>query len=903
MPPTISLADYAPPAFLIDHVDLTIRLDGSETSAHGSFAVRRNPEATAASLAQSGGINRMKLDADGLGRVIVTIDGQTVEADEGETSVSFSVPDAETFKVTVQTRLNPDANKALSGLYRTGGVYCTQCEAEGFRRIIPFMDRPDVLSTYTVRLEALEQSCPVLLSNGNPVERAELGDGWVAQTWHDPHPKPSYLFAVVGGQLDRLTDTFTTMDDRHVDLAIYVEMGKGQQARFAMEALKRSMAWDEQRFGRAYDLDVFNIVAVSDFNLGAMENKGLNIFNDKYILASPETATDTDYQRIEAIIAHEYFHNWTGNRITCRDWFQLCLKEGLTVYRDQEYTSDTYDRVIKRIEDVRTLWSHQFPEDGGPLAHPVRPDHYREINNFYTATVYEKGAEIVRMMALWLGEEAFRRAMDRYFDSYDGQAVRIEEFIDCMRAESADPESWPDFLGWYQQAGTPKLRVESRLDSETRQLTLEFQQHTAPTPGQSAKKALPIPCEIGLVGPDGQDFLLDPSSLTVRGGRLRADGAATVFLLEADSGTVVFDGLPDSPVTPSILRGFSAPVALDVEGLSHAERLALAAHDSDGFNSWSHLQSLFSEALEQRYHRLGLGEPAEAEADLFDALATKIRASVETGQGFAVCAAHLTIPSAHDVARSIGRDVDPDRIVRSKHQFSADLCSAHGETLIAAVNRLGLADDPEIDAASAALRSFKLALLRHLAQSGASDALEIIAQSHAQSVGMTMRIGTLDLMLRAGHPMAPDALAAFEERFGQEPLAMDKWLSVQALAPENKALPVVEQLMRHPSFSEGNPNRVRALVGAFAMSNLAGFHAADGSGYRFLSAFVTRIDRDNPQLAARLASAFRAWRQFGPAHRLAAQDALEQVNARADLSRDLSDIVGRCLQPIAGEDA
>lgn len=895
MPPTGRLADYQPPAFLIDTVNLTVRLDGSNTSVHGHLAVRRNPDV-------AGRPERLLLDADAIGALSVEVDGVAQRPEREPQSVSLTAPASDAFTVDLWATLDPDSNTALSGLYRTGGVYCTQCEAEGFRRILPFLDRPDVLATYTVRIEARGDECPIILSNGNPGQLENLGDGWIARTWTDPHPKPSYLFALVGGDLDVRHDVFTTADERAIDLAIYVERGKADESAFAMEALKRSMRWDEVCFGRLYDLDVFNIVAVSDFNLGAMENKGLNIFNDKYILASPETATDEDYQRIEAIIAHEYFHNWSGNRVTCRDWFQLCLKEGLTVFRDQEYTADHYDRTIKRIDDVRTLWMHQFPEDAGPLAHPVRPAQYREINNFYTATVYEKGAEIVRMLALWLGPAAFRRAMDRYFETHDGQAVRMEEFLDAMRAEaSTDDGPWPDFLGWYDQAGTPQVTVSHSAPADPGGLTLTFRQHTNPTPGQTEKKPLPIPCLFGLVGSDGQDITLDASQMRAEGGRVRATEQGTIFLLEAREGSVTIEHPAAGSALPSLFRGYSAPVGIRVEGISDDQRLQLAAADSDGFNSWSALQDVTSEALQRRYQRLMLDEPSPAETALLSALASKATSGAEHAKAQRLRALELTLPSADDLARAIGQDVDPERIYEARGALSRALCEHHADTLCAALDQVGVEDSAELTPHQAARRSFILAVLAHLLAVPDARGAALLEAAHLSSIGMTMRSKTLALMVRTGHAKADEALNAFETRFFGNPLAMDKWFALQATELGGGALLRIEQLLGHKDFSLSNPNRVRALLGAFCMQNMRGFHAADGSGYAFMADHIARIDTDNPQLAARLASAFRSWRQFDAARRSKASATLEGLAARADLSRDLSDIVARTLEPASAQ--
>lgn len=886
---TVRLADHRPPAYLIDHVDMSVRLDGSATTVVSRFTV--TPD-----LAKPG---PLVLSEDGIADISIEVDGISTPFERGQETITLAIPENKPSTIEIKVLLDPDTNMALSGLYRTNGVYCTQCEAEGFRRILPFLDRPDILSTYTVRMEARQSECPVLLSNGNLVSTEALAEGWHAATWHDPHPKPSYLFAMVGGALDTITDTFTTADGRTVQLAVYVEPGKADRAGFAIEALKRAMLWDEQRFGRIYDLDVFNIVAVSDFNLGAMENKGLNIFNDKFILASPETATDEDYERIHEIIAHEYFHNWSGNRVTCRDWFQLCLKEGLTVFRDQEFTSDLCDRGTKRINDVRTLWMHQFPEDGGPLSHPVRPESYREINNFYTATVYEKGAEIVRMMANWLGPGTFRKAMDRYFATYDGQAVRIEDFIDSMRAETPEGEDWPDFMAWYTQSGTPDVCVDFKHDDAAGTVTLAFSQKTEPTADQSEKKVLPIPCRLALLDEHGSEVPLSPAAIECEGGRWREKACPTVdgqFLLESAVGKLTLSGLPKGKLTPSLFRDYSAPITHQVTGKCKQDRFFLATHDNNAFNAWAHGQALCSDALQRRYHRLVLNEPIGCDNALFDSVCRRaLSKGLSHMANASIRAATLTIPSAHDLARVLGKNVDPEKVEEARRSLSYDLCVRHGDQMVAALEDDGMADDGQVSPHSAARRSLIMAMLQHLSVWDDPIADKLIEQAHKQAIGMTMRIKSLNLLVRRQSAAAEDALRAFEARFFDDPLAMDKWFTVQAGAPGPAALDAVRQLEQHPAYTLSNPNRVRSLLGTFAMNNLRGFHAADGSGYRLLSERIGQIDGSNPQLAARLASAFRTWKTMEPGRREQASSALQVLSEQPSLSNDVADIVERTL--------
>jgi aminopeptidase N len=882
--PAIQLADYTPPPFLIDHVDLSFRLDGPQTKVTATYTVHPNPSA-----AFAGQTHSLRLDADSLGPVSVWVNGKATDALQDASSLRVTVATDTPSTLKLETVLDPAANTALSGLYLTNGVYCTQCEAQGFRRIIPFLDRPDVLATYTVAVEAQSQAFPVLLSNGNPIGAQVLGDGWHKTVWNDPHPKPSYLFALVGGQLERVEDSFTTADGREVALAIYVEPGKGERAQFAMGALKQCMAWDERRFGRLYDLEVFNIVAVSDFNLGAMENKGLNIFNDKYILASPETASDEDYERIDAIIAHEYFHNWSGNRVTCRDWFQLCLKEGLTVFRDQEYTSDLYDRAVKRIHDVRNLWAHQFPEDGGPLAHPVRPDAYREINNFYTATVYEKGAEIVRMVSVWLGETRFRAAMDRYFDTYDGQAVRLEDFLSAMKDEAGDLGDWPDFITWYTQAGTPHVEVAFEADLAEGVAKLSFKQDTKPTPGQPDKKPLPIPCRLALVDGAGDDVAIAPDQVQSSGGRW-VDGQ---FLLEGTLGSLTLSGLPRVALRPSLFRDYSAPVNHNLSGLEEADRLFLAQNDTNAFASWAQLQALYGGALQRRYNRLKLGEPLGEDTALLEALASRGMPQGEDAHANAAArAAAITLPSAQDLARTIGQDIQPELVEDARASFVQDLCRAHGPAMLAYLDAQGFEDDGIISPQAAAQRSLVIAILTHLAGWDDQRADTIITRAHDTAKGMTMRIKTLGLLIKRRSANAQSRLDAFEERFGQDRLTMDKWFSVQARYGDAAK---VHSLEGHAGYDKTNPNRVRALLGAFAAGNLVGFHAVDGAGYDLLAERIVEIDAANPQLAARLAVTFRSWRTNDKTRRKHAKLALERLIERQGLSIDLRDIVQRMV--------
>ncbi len=742
------------------------------------------------------------------------------------------------------------------------------------------------MAVYTTRIEAERADAPVLLGNGNPVEQGKVGLTRHYAVWHDPHPKPAYLFALVGGHLGRVASRFTTMEGREVAIAVYVEPGKEGRADFALDAVARSMAWDERTFGRAYDLDVFNVVAVSDFNMGAMENKGLNIFNDKYVLASPDTATDADYANIEAIIAHEYFHNWSGNRVTCRDWFQLCLKEGLTVFRDQEFSSDERSRPVHRIAEVRTLRARQFPEDAGPLAHPVRPQAYREINNFYTATVYEKGAEIVRMLRTLLGPDTFRRGMDRYFATCDGTAATVEDFLAAFATESG--RDLTAFSRWYEQAGTPTVAVSGRYDPAARTYTLAFRQSLPVIATEAAAAAAPkplvIPVALGLVAPEGG--AVAASSERVRDG---------VFVLEAAEDSLVFTGIATAPV-PSLFRGFSAPVKVE-HALTRDERLILLAHDGDAFNRWQAAQSL---AMEVLVSRAKAGAPLEPEAGpegagLTAALATFLDGEALADPAFAALV--LTLPGEQEVAQTLGSDVDPDAIWRARQSLRVQLGRDLGPRLLALRDALaeppGAAFSP--DAASAGRRALRNAALDLVTAADPETGTTLALAQLDTATTMTDRLAALAALSLVPGEAREAALARFADTYRHEPLVLDKWFALQAMIPEDGTLARVRGLMRHPAFSLGNPNRVRSLIASFSLNNPTQFHRPDGAGYDLTVEVVLALDGKNPQVAARLLTAFNTWRMVEGGRRLQAEAALRRVAGAPGLSPDVSDIAGRSL--------
>jgi aminopeptidase N len=871
------LEDYRPSDYLVPQTDLTFRLSPDKTSVVARITVeRRDGVAPSAPLVLHGDgpMLLLRVEIDGMAAA-----PQDYAATPEDLTIS-KLPEARRFTVLLETRLVPSQNETLMGLYRSSGVYCTQCEAEGFRRITYFLDRPDILSVYTVRIEALKSEAPLLLSNGNPVERGDLAGGWHYAVWHDPFPKPSYLFALVAGDLGHVGDHFVTSSGKTVELGIYVEHGKEKLASYAMDALKRSMKWDEENFGCEYDLDVFNIVAVSDFNMGAMENKGLNVFNDKYVLADRETATDADFANIEAIIAHEYFHNWTGNRITCRDWFQLCLKEGLTVFRDHEFSADQRSRSVKRIAEVRTLRAHQFPEDQGPLAHPVRPRRYREINNFYTATVYEKGSEVVRMIRTLLGVETFRQGMDLYFLRHDGEAATIEDFIKVF--EDVSGRDLSQFALWYHQAGTPNVTVGSTYNPAAQQFVLEIEQSVPPTPLESRKRLMHIPLAFGLVGQDGQDLSYSAvEGATVENG---------VIHVRKRHHTVRFSGLTERPAV-SLNRGFSAPITLSVEQ-SADDKFFLAGNDSDAFSRWQAFNTLLTDALIGAFRQI-LGGKKPGFAARLTSLAGRI-ADNETLEA-AYRALALSLPGEADIARDIGKNIDPDAILASRDALALAVARENEAIFTRLYESLHDKGAFSASAQDAGRRALRNVLLDYLALLPGGTKLALVHFHGATN--MTDRAAALTVLAHRHHgsPETTEALATFEKRYASDPLVMDKWFQIQASVPGPQAVESVRALTAHPAFSMTNPNRLRSLVGTFSGANQTGFHRADGEGYRLFTETVLDVEKRNPQMAARLATALRSWRSLEPVRQDKARAALLSIANAENLSADLRDIVERTL--------
>jgi aminopeptidase N len=871
---SIRLKDYQPPDWLVETVSLDVTLHPTAARIRATLALKPNPRSASAPLI---------LNGDGLSLISLKLDGTVMGPDSyvaTPESLTIAQPPNGSFNLEIETIVDPSANTQLSGLYRSNGTYCTQCEAEGFRRITFFPDRPDVMAVYTTRIEADKTEAPVLLSNGNLVEHGEAPGGRHFAVWHDPHPKPSYLFALVAGDLACVEDHYVTMSGRNVTLRIYVEHGKQDHCLYAMDSLKRAMLWDEKAFGREYDLDIFMIVAVSDFNMGAMENKGLNVFNDKYVLASADTATDADFSHIEAVIAHEYFHNWTGNRITCRDWFQLCLKEGLTVFRDQEFSSDMRSRPVKRIADVRSLRGTQFVEDAGPLAHSVRPETYKEINNFYTTTIYEKGAEVVRMVQTLVGQEKFRVGMDLYFARHDGEAATVEQFIQCFA--DASGHDLTQFMRWYSQAGTPEVTVSGKFDAARKTYILECKQAVPPTPGQTVKEPMVIPLSLGLVGRNGHDLPLKLST----GKPIERD----VLVLNKPVARFEFVNIDQDPVI-SINRGFSAPIKL-ITDLATSDLAFLAAHDADPFNRWQALQTISMRLLIDNVAALRSGRPTRSDDQLMLALAAILD---DTALEPAFVALALVPPGEGDVAREISRDIDPDAIFRARAGLRAATGEQLGPALATLYDRMALSGDYSPDAQSAGRRALRNVAIDLLAATGKPAVIARVCRQYETANNMTDRMAALVTLSLHEVPEREHALADFHARYASDALVVDKWFSLQATIPQPNTLENVRRLTAHPAFSPANPNRVRALIGAFAQGNTTQFNRADGLGYDFVADTVLALDQKNPQISARLATAFRSWRMLEAGRRMKAEAALTRIKGAPGLSRDLADIVERAL--------
>jgi aminopeptidase N len=872
-PQVIHLKDYRPPPFLVERIELDVDLREDHALVRSTLAVRRNPLSAdkGAALALDG--EELKLESLKLDGVALA-GGYAVEP--GRLTIE-SLPAICTVETTV--RIEPHKNTQLMGLYASKDGLFTQCEAEGFRRITYFPDRPDVMARYVTTIRADKARYPVLLSNGNLVGEGDEEGGRHWARWDDPFLKPSYLFALVAAKLDKLEDTFRTVSGKTAKLAIYVEPGKLDQCGFAMEALKQSMRWDEEVFGLELDLDGYMIVAVGDFNMGAMENKGLNIFNTKYVLARPDIATDTDYQNIDRVVAHEYFHNWTGNRVTCRDWFQLSLKEGLTVFRDQEYGADMYSRAVSRIQEVRGLRAAQFPEDAGPMAHPVRPASYMEISNFYTATVYEKGAEVVRMIHTLIGKQAFRRGMDLYFRRHDGQAVTTEDFVQAM-ADAAGVDL-TQFKRWYDQAGTPVVKTRGRYDAATRRYTLHVRQHCAPSPGQTQKLPYHIPLALGLLDAQGKNM-----PLRLLGEQTVAVGTRVLSITEPEQTFVFVD--VETPPVPSLLRDFSAPVILEHD-YSESELTQLMAHDPDDFNRWEAGQRLATLIAMRQIEAVRRGAKVEVPPAFVGAFA----AALDQAEGDPAFAAEmLSLPGESYLAEQMNV-IDPDAVHAARVGMRQLLALQLRDRLLRTYDALraqGYSRDPE----AAGRRALRNVCLGYLMESQDEPAVQRCLEQYRGADNMTDMIAALSALANSTVPERDEVLGDFYSRWRHEALVVDKWLGVQASARGADTLSRVKRLLAHEAFNIANPNKVYALIGGFRVNQLR-FHAADGSGYDFLADQVIALDRLNPQVAARMARGFDRWRKFDPLRQAHAAEALARIRDTQPLSKDVAEIVIRAL--------
>ena len=873
--PTIHQKDYAPPDYLIETVELCFDLKPELTRVVSKLKLRANHD-------RSQGVRPLLLDGEELKLVSLKLNGEEVPAARfqlSEERLSISEP-PESFTLEVTTEVSPQANTALSGLYASGPMLCTQCEAEGFRRITYFLDRPDVMAVYTVTLRADKGSCPVLLSNGNRTARGELPDGRHFATWHDPFKKPSYLFALVAGDLVHSADRFTTMTGRQVNLEVYVEEKNRNKCEHALRSLERAMHWDEEEFGREYDLDTYMIVAVDDFNMGAMENKGLNIFNSRYVLASPESATDEDYQAIEEVIGHEYFHNWTGNRITCRDWFQLSLKEGLTIFRDQEFSADMESRPVKRIADVKGLRSAQFAEDSSPLAHPVRPESYVEINNFYSMTVYHKGGEVIRMLRTLLGREGFRAGMDLYFERHDGQAVRVDEFVQAMA--DAGGRDLTQFMRWYDQAGTPLLSVSDSYDEESRRYTLTVTQSCPPTPGQPVKEPFHLPFLMGLLGRDGREI-----PLRLEG---EAEASGTTRLLELRQATESFSFIevPARPV-PSLLRNFSAPVRLEYP-YRDEDLILLMAHDSDPFQRWEAGQVQSAQLIKALVADHQAGRPLQV-SDAFVAAFGALLADAD--QDLAFLAEALTLPAESYLAEQMAV-IDPVAIHVAREFVRATLGERLRAGFLAAREACAPRAPYRPDDGLAGCRKFNNLCLSYLMATGSREAIAHSMTQFKNADNMTDSLGALATLAGCDCPERREALDAFYAKWREDRGVIDKWFTQQAISRLPGTLSEVVALLDHPDFDIRNPNRVRSLVGAFS-ANQVRFHEASGAGYRFLADQILRLNGINPQIAARILTPFSRWRRFDPARQELMKKELARILAEPGLARDVYELAEKSM--------
>lgn len=850
-PKTIYLKDYKAPAYLVKHTDLRFEIFDGKTVVHAKTQFVKNHD----------GDEQLFLNGEGPKLLSINMNGQPLDYRTDDKGL-YVAPGHDEFTLEIVTEIEPEKNTALEGLYCSNGTYCTQCEAEGFRRITFYPDRPDVMATFTVRVEADSKACPVLLSNGNMIDKGTLENGRHFTVWEDPTPKSCYLFALVAGDLVNVHDTFTTMSGQKVDLYIYVRKGDEGQCAHAMTSLIKSMKWDEDVYGREYQYNIFNIVAVSDFNMGAMENTSLNIFNTALVLAHPETATDGDFMRVESVIAHEYFHNWTGNRVTCRDWFQLSLKEGLTVFRDQEFSADLNSRSLQRIDDVQHLRKMQFPEDAGPLAHPIRPDNFIEINNFYTMTVYEKGAEVIRMFHTLLGADAYRKATDLYFERFDGQAVTCDDWVQCMQDASGMDLS--QFKLWYSQAGTPEISARGEYDASAKTYKLALRQSVPPTAGQPDKKPMHLPVAVGLVGPNGDDMI----------------ETQILHLKEAEQ-TFTFNNIGTKPI-PSILRNFSAPVKLTTD-LTDDDLRFLMVHDSDGFNRWEAGQTYSLRVLNR------LIDTGVLEEGLLDSMASLLDQIIQGKGDKALLAKALGLPEIQIIAQT--RDVvDPDMIFKAREQVKAEFAKRNADKLLS-IYKANVEDGAyNVTPEAMARRALKNVMLGYL------DDPVLASEQYNAATNMTDRIAAMSVLTDHEGDLKSAAFADFYERFKSYQLVIDKWFSMQAIGVNDNTVANIKKLSAHGDFTFKNPNRVRSLYGAFAMNNPVQFHRADGQGYTLLKDTVIMLNGINPQIAARMLTPLREWKRYTPDRQAKMKSALQEIANLEKLSPDVFEIVSKSLR-------
>ena len=849
--------DYQQPEFTISTVDLTFELHPENTRVTNVMKVER----------QGNHIKPLVLDGEDITLDSVKVNNEVIPAEKWKVENNQLVLETafDSFELTIENTVNPSANEALEGLYLAEGTYCTQCEAEGFRRISYFMDRPDVLAKYRTTVIADKEGYPYLLSNGNRVEYREIEGGKHLAVWEDPHPKPSYLFALVAGNFDLLEDTFTTKDGRNVELQLFVDKGNLHRAPHAMESLKNAMKWDEERFNLVYDLDIYMVVAVDFFNMGAMENKGLNVFNAKYVLANPETATDQDFLNIESVIGHEYFHNWTGNRVTCRDWFQLSLKEGLTVFRDQEFSSDLGSRAVNRINDVKVIRSHQFAEDASPMAHPIRPDKVVQMNNFYTVTVYNKGAEVIRMIHTLLGEEGFQKGMTLYFERFDGQAVTCEDFVSAM--EDANGADFKQFRNWYSQAGTPTVSVEQDYDAQQQKLTISLRQETPATPGQSEKAPFHIPVKWSAYSLKGQPLQLSDEQL--------------IHLKDKEL-TLSFENVAEQPVL-SLFENFSAPVKVKRD-ISDDELRVLMAHSQDEFSRWDAAQTLFSRKVEQAISN-------DTTVELDEQTVTSCRNLLLGDSDPALIALALTLPTPATIAENFSV-IPVERINENLDALKQKIAEALKEDFINVYNKCATKHPYELSAQDIAARQLKKTCLSYLALTSNSD--ELLEQEFNQADNLTDQLAALQAAVWSNHSLAKTLLEAFDKQWRGEKLVMDKWFSTQALANNEATVERLTKLMSHPDFSIKNPNRVYSLLAAFTQ-NQAQFHRADGKGYQLVAEQIKVLNDFNPQVASRLLSAFVSWRRYDEKRQELMKAELKGIQSLPNLASDLFEKVESCL--------